>query len=285
MSIVPRGIGVTQAYRLYRSGNLLVNRKYQRKLIWSVDEKEKLIGSILNGYPIPLILLAERPQVHGSGKYEIIDGMQRLNAICGFIENLFAFNGRYFNLKEFPYAQQLADDKVFEFEENFDKLDRKECADIVDYQLAVTIYTAMDESDITEVFGRINSGGKHLSTQERRQAGVTTSFAEMVRTIAMQLRGDDTRKTLHLFDMPQVSIDSKQNNQGYGIQAEDTLWCKEGILRISQLRDSEDEDMIADIAAAILLNEPLPRSKEQLDSLYDDEESNYFQLIENSLAT
>ncbi|MEG4488202.1 GmrSD restriction endonuclease domain-containing protein [Microcoleus sp. D2_18a_B4] len=242
------------------------------------------MGSILKGYPIPLILLAERPQVHGSGKYEIIDGMQRLNAICGFIENLFAFNGKYFNLKEFPFAQQLADDKVFEFEENFDKLDRKECADIVDYQFAVTIYTAMDESDITEVFGRINSGGKHLSNQEKRQAGVTTSFAEVVRTIAMQLRGDDTQKTLRLFDMPQVSIDSKRNNQGYGIQAEDTLWCKQGILRISQLRDSEDEDMIADIAASILLNEPLPRSKEQLDSLYD-EESKDFQLIENSLTT
>ncbi len=130
MSIVPRGITVTQAYRLYRSGNLLVNRKYQRKLIWSVDEKEKLIGSILNGYPIPLILLAERPQVHGSGKYEIVDGMQRLNAICGFIENLFAFNGRYFDLNEFSHAKRLADDKVFEFEANFDKLDTKEYADI-----------------------------------------------------------------------------------------------------------------------------------------------------------
>jgi hypothetical protein len=210
--------------------------------------------------------------------------MQRLNAICGFIENLFAFKGRYFDLNEFSYAKQLADDKVFEFEETSDKLDRKECADILDYQLAVTIYTAMDESDITEVFGRINSGGKHLSNQERRQAGVTTSFAEVVRTIAMQLRGDDTRKTLHLFDMPQVSIDSKQNNQGYGIQAEDTLWCKQGILIISQLRDSNDEDMLADIAASILLTEPLKRSRERLDSLYD-EESNDFQLIENSLAT
>ena len=142
----------------------------------------------------------------------------------------------------------------------------------------------MDESDITEVFGRINSGGKHLSNQERRQAGVTTSFAEVVRTIAMQLRGDDTRKTLHLFDMPQVSIDSKQNNQGYGIQAEDTLWCKQGILTISQLRDSNDEDTIADIAASILLSQPLKRSRERLDSLYD-EESKDFQLIEKSLAT
>jgi hypothetical protein len=40
MSIVPpRGMAVHEAYRHYRSGNLLVNRKYQRKLIWSVDEK------------------------------------------------------------------------------------------------------------------------------------------------------------------------------------------------------------------------------------------------------
>ena len=85
MSIVPRVMTVTEAYRHYRSGNLLVNRKYQRKLIWSVEEKEKLIGSILKGYPIPLILLAELPQVHGSGKYEFLDGMQRLNAICGVL--------------------------------------------------------------------------------------------------------------------------------------------------------------------------------------------------------
>ncbi|MEG4212787.1 ATP-binding protein [Microcoleus sp. S13_B4] len=177
----------------------------------------------------------------------------------------------------------MAEENVFEFEETSDKLDRKECANILDYQLATTIYTAMDESDITEVFGRINSGGKHLSNQERRQAGVTTSFAEVVRTIAMKLRGDDTQKTLRLFDMPQISIDSKRNNQGYGIQAEDTLWCKQGILRISQLRDSEDEDIIADIAASILLDQPLPRSREQLDRLYD-EESNDFQLIEKNLA-
>lgn len=284
MSIVPRGMTVTEAYRLYRSGSLLVNRKYQRKLIWSVEEKEKLIGSILKGYPIPLILLAERPQVHGMGKYEIIDGMQRLNAIACFIENLFPFDGKFFDLNEFSYAKQLSDEKVFKYVETSDKLDRKDCANILDYQLAVTIYTAMDESDITEVFGRINSGGKHLSNQERRQAGVTTSFAEVVRKIAMQLRGDDTKKTLNLFDMPQVSIDSKRNHQGYGIQAEETLWCKQGILTARQLRDSEDEDMIVDIVASILLVKPLSRSKEKLDSLYD-EESNDFKLIEKHLAS
>jgi hypothetical protein len=42
--------------------------------------------------------------------------MQRINAICGFIENLFAFNGRYFELNEFSYAKQLADEKRLEKE-------------------------------------------------------------------------------------------------------------------------------------------------------------------------
>lgn len=284
MSIVPRGMPVTEAYELYRSGGLLVNRKYQRKLIWSIAEKERLIGSLLKGYPIPLILLAERPQIHGSGKYEIIDGMQRLNAICGFIENLFPFNNQYFDTDEFSYAKQLADEGIFSKQtgENVAYLSRKECSDILYYQLAVTIYTAMEENSITEVFGRINSGGKHLSNQEKRQAGITTPFAEVVRTIAMKLRGDDTPKTLNLFDMPQVSIDSRQL-QGYGIQAEETLWCKQGILRVPQLRDSEDEDMLADISASILLNEPLPRSQERLDELYN-QGSKYFGNIEKSLA-
>jgi len=114
MSIAPRGMNVTEAYRLYRSGSLLVNRKYQRKLVWTVAEKERLIGSLLKGYPIPLILLAERPQIHGSGKYEIIDGMQRLNAIFSFIENSFSFDTKYFDLDEFSYAKQLSDNGIFQ---------------------------------------------------------------------------------------------------------------------------------------------------------------------------
>ncbi|MDJ0518274.1 MAG: DUF262 domain-containing protein [Trichodesmium sp. MO_231.B1] len=286
MSIVPRGMSVTETYRLYRSGKLLVNRKYQRKLVWTIEEKEKLISSILKGYPIPLILLAERPKIHGNGRYEIIDGIQRFNAIFSFIENSFCFENKYFDVKEFPYAKELADQDTFKIKtevDNISYLSRTECSNILDYQLAVTMYVAMEEEDITEVFNRINSGGKHLSNQEKRQAGVTTPFAEIVRTIAMKLRGDDSQKVLNLYNMPEISIDFKQSSQRYGIQAENTLWCKQGVFSISQLRDSQDEDMIADILASILLNEPLPRSTESLDNLYN-KDSKYFKDIENSLA-
>jgi hypothetical protein len=84
--------------------------------------------------------------------------------------------------------------------------------------------------------------------------------------------------------MPQVSIGSKRTNQSYGIQAEETLWCKQGILKVSDLRNSQDEEIIVDIAASILLPEPLSRSKEQLDNLYDDRHKD-FQLIEKKLAS
>lgn len=43
MSITPRGMSIQEAYRLYREGSLLVNRRYQRKLVWTVAEKERLI--------------------------------------------------------------------------------------------------------------------------------------------------------------------------------------------------------------------------------------------------
>ncbi|MDJ0743574.1 MAG: DUF262 domain-containing protein [Xenococcaceae cyanobacterium MO_167.B27] len=284
MSITPRGMTVTEAYRLYRSGNLLVNRKYQRKLVWTIEEKEKLIGSILRGYPIPLFLLAERPQIHGIGKYEIIDGMQRLNAIFSFIENSFSFQDKYYDLNQHSYAKQLAENKIFQpINNNALYLSPEECSKILDYQLAVTIYPAMEEEDITEVFGRVNSGGKQLSNQEKRQAGVTTPFAEVVREIAMELRGDVSQKVLRLSDMPEISIDFRQSSQDYKIKSEDTFWCKQGILQPIQLRESEDEQMIADIAASILLDQPLPVDSKRLDSIYD-RESTHFKNVEGSLA-
>lgn len=34
MSITPRGMSIQEAYNLYRSEKLTVNRNYQRKLVW-----------------------------------------------------------------------------------------------------------------------------------------------------------------------------------------------------------------------------------------------------------
>ncbi|WP_026072770.1 GmrSD restriction endonuclease domain-containing protein [Nodosilinea nodulosa] len=285
MSITPRGMPISEAYRLYRSQKLLVNRRYQRKLVWTQAEKVKLLDSILKGYPIPLILLASRSQIHKSGVYEIMDGMQRFNAIFTFIENFFPLDDdRYFDIQHFSYAKELLETGVIEELDGEKKLlSLAECAKIIDYQLAVTIYPATTEEEITDVFGRINSNGKQLSFQEKRQAGVVAPFADTVRKIASELRGDSSKELMLLVNMPEISIDSKQRHHGYGLNAEDILWCKQGILTVSQLRDSEDEQMIADICASILLGEPLAYSRERLDKLYDLSTAE-FKNLENALA-
>jgi uncharacterized protein with ParB-like and HNH nuclease domain len=284
MSSTPRGMAVQEAYRHFRDENLWVNRKYQRKLVWTIPEKERLIDSILKGYPIPLLLLAERPQLHGSGKYEIIDGIQRFNAIFDFIENKFPLNGKYFDVNQLARAKQLADQKVFHaVKKDQPKLSPDECADILDYQLAVTIFPALEENEIVDVFGRINSSGKQLSPQEKRQAGVISPFAEMVRKLSAELRGDASKEILLLSEMPEISIESKSSTQGYNLKAEEIFWCKQGILRISQLRDSEDEQMLADISASILMNDPIPVSIEVLDEFYSKGKDRYEEL-EKKLA-
>jgi hypothetical protein len=284
MSTAPRGMSIQEGYRLYREQALFVNRRYQRKLVWTEPEKARLIESIRMGYPIPLILLAEPSRAADPGKYEIIDGVQRLNAIFAFIENAFSVQGLYFDVDEFARAKQLAKAGVFSVAPSGSTLlPRKDCADFLDYQLAVTIYSPGDSKQVTDVFGRINSGGKQLSDQEKRQAGLTTPFALLVRELAEQIRGDASREVVALSDMPEISIDSKRARQNYGLTAEDTFWCKQGILRNSQLRDSEDEEILADIAASILFGEPFARSRELLDALYTPDDD-WFKKVENALA-
>ena len=50
----------------YKRHLILVNRKYQRKLVWTIEEKRAFIDTLLHGYPVPLFLFAKT----GNGKEE-----------------------------------------------------------------------------------------------------------------------------------------------------------------------------------------------------------------------
>lgn len=285
MSVTPRGMSIQELYRLYREELLLVNRRYQRKLVWTTPEKERLIDSILAGFPVPLLLLCERPQVYGSGKLEIVDGLQRTNAIVSFIENQFAHKGRYFPTKEFTRANQAAAAGFFiPAADSAPKLSERESAGFLDYQLAVTVYPENDDNIITEVFGRINAGGRQLSDHEKRQAGVSTLFGQTVRQLASEVRGDVSSDLLSLTNMPSISIESGKQNSGYGIRADETFWCEQGILLNKQLKESDDEEVLADLVASVVLRQPIAASREFFDALYNTE-SSQFRQVEASLTT
>jgi hypothetical protein len=277
MSITPQGISIQTAYRWYRDGRLIINRQYQRKLVWTIAEKQRLIDSLLKDYPLPLFLIAERA-VDGQETtvLEVIDGMQRLNAIFGFIENVFLVENSCFDIKEFSRARQLAEAGVFTaYPSDTERLDAARCANILDYQLAMTIFPGEEAARIANVFGRVNSGGKQLSDQERRQAGVLSPFAELVRELAAEIRGDVSRGELPLTEMPEISIETTKNVHGYTLKAEEIFWCYQGILRTTGLRDSEDEQVLADILASILYAQPVEASGEYLNKIYDPATTDY----------
>lgn len=269
MSVIPSGVSVQEIYRRYRENQIIVNRKYQRKLVWSEDEKARLIDSILKGYPIPLILFAEFVGDDGRTYYEVLDGMQRLNAIVGFIENEYPVLGKYFDIKQLARAQQAEKDGLFEAYHGDALHAPAICANLLDYQLAVTSYKVELEENVFEIFRRINSSGRQLSSQEQRQAGVLCPFSDLVRGIAAEIRGDSTSEQVALSDMPQISIGNTRENSRYGLNADNTFWVKQGIITIQNLKNSDDEEIIADILISILLDEPFARSKERLDNAYD----------------
>ena len=179
-------------YNWFRTGRLIINRRYQRKLVWTLEEKQKLINSIFRGYPVPAVLLAETAEKPDN--YEVIDGMQRLHAIMSFIETAFPTeDGDFFDLTHFPTAKGFCDSGEFEDQASEQKLSQADVSSILDYTLAASIMRQASEGDINEVFDRINSFGHRLSDQERRQSGVQNEFSELVRTIACGIRGEPPR--------------------------------------------------------------------------------------------
>ena len=201
-----RGESVERVYNFVTQRQFIVHRRYQRKLVWTIEEKQSFIGSLLNGYPVPIILLAEAPY-EGQKRYEIIDGMQRLNAIVSFIEGHFPANNRYFDLDAMASTKEAVDSKRLQQQQP--KLDRLVCTHFASYQIPLSVYEFTDPDEVDEVFRRINAYGQYLSHQELRQAGATGNFAELVRRLAAKIRGDVTAKDQ--FYRP--SIKSTQRNR------------------------------------------------------------------------
>lgn len=54
---INNGKVVERSYEDYRNNQYLVNRRYQRKLVWELEEKQAFIDSLANGYPVPLFFL------------------------------------------------------------------------------------------------------------------------------------------------------------------------------------------------------------------------------------
>lgn len=250
-----RSESVQRMYEWYLSDRFQVNRRYQRKLVWTVEEKEKLIDSMFRDLPLPLFLVAELV-TDGAITYELIDGLQRLNAIFAFLENEYSVGGHYFDLNSLADTKLSKDDG--KLVQHCPVLGREESATLANYTVALSVFRAASEASVEEVFRRINSGGRRLSRQSLRQAGTISPLADLVRVVSSRIRGDTSPgESVPLRRMPQLSITNY--NLDYGVNVDEIFWVINGILRREDVRESLDEQLVLDILLDCLI-EPLPTS-------------------------
>lgn len=159
----PMSIG--EIVNLYKEGELNVHPEFQRFYRWDEEQKTKLIESILLGIPIPPIFVSQKID----GKWDVIDGQQRLSTVLQFLQVLKQENGEIYKplvLHSTKFLPSLKDvcwnnDKLFTVEQR--TIFKRE-------KLYFTIIKETSENDISkfEMFQRLNTGGTHLSAQEIR---------------------------------------------------------------------------------------------------------------------
>lgn len=146
-----------------------VRPEYQRRLRWDNKKKSRLIESFVMNVPVPPVFLYEKEL----GRFEVMDGQQRLNAIAEFFGGMFelegleiwpALNGRSY-LALPPLVRR--------------GLDRAKIS-------AITLMSdngsgLEDSVDLrAQVFERLNTGGERLNQQELRHSLYSGSFNKLL---------------------------------------------------------------------------------------------------------
>lgn len=260
-----RGEPIQSVYSGFRKSQYVVNRRYQRKLVWKKHEKQKFIDSIIKQFPVPLFLGVSFHDTKKGTCFEILDGMQRLEAITSFIEGRFSVNGFYFDLSVISETNTLL--KTGILHQNTPILDRDTCSAILSYPLPISTTAYSSSADVDETFRRINTGGVRLSRHEVRQAGALNEFAQLVRKCATYIRGDTSH--LDIVDLRNIhEISLTHDDLSYGIKIRRTFWNAFHILTEDNILASRDEELIAHILLYILFKEKSQTSSKYLDVMY-----------------
>lgn len=75
------------------------NPRYQREYVWGIYDERKLINSIFSNIDIGKFVFIHNEYKDGDDfrGYTIVDGKQRINALCRYYENKFNWGGYYYN--------------------------------------------------------------------------------------------------------------------------------------------------------------------------------------------
>lgn len=147
---------------LQENNHLNLEPGFQRKSVWNKADRSKLIESILQGFPVPSIFLYCRED-NGIPVYDVLDGKQRLETIFMF-SRVSPFSRDSFEVKH----QFEGDHECDWWDWKWMEKERRTAA-FLNYKIQIAEVKG-ELSDIIDLFVRINSTGKALSSSETRHA-------------------------------------------------------------------------------------------------------------------
>lgn len=152
---------------LNKQGQLDLDPSYQRKSVWTRNDREYFIDTILNNYPSPAIFLHKEITRDENVMYHVVDGKQRLQTILKFVNNELKIPANFGNVN---LQNKKWEDLNSETKKSF-----------WNYVISVEFLPAVENSLLSSVFERINRNSSKLTAQELRHAkydGWLIKFAE-----------------------------------------------------------------------------------------------------------
>ena len=152
---------------MFQNRQIHLEPGFQRKSVWTVNDRRRLIQSVVAGYPLPSIFFYKR-MVNGRNIYDVIDGKQRLETLFMFTR-LGRFKGGAFETK-----LDLGEGLDWQDRKSFIRHHPERTASFRAYKLQ-TVEVTGELGQIIDLFVRINSTGKRLTWGEKRHAKFYTS--------------------------------------------------------------------------------------------------------------
>jgi len=155
------------------NNQLELNPKFQRRSVWTDTARSYLMDTIVRGKPIPKVFIRQKlnTQTRQSVR-EVVDGQQRLRTIISFLKDGFTINKKHHPKYGGFYFSQLneADDTIQ--------------ANILNYEISTDLLVNMPDSEILDIFGRLNSYSVTLNEQEKINANHFGPFKTLADRLA-----------------------------------------------------------------------------------------------------